>query len=72
MGPGPFPNTHECRKIRGGLASKRLMMENIDVVTGTLAQSEVKPKKKVTPCGTQTHNLQIRSLTRYSIAPTGR
>ena len=28
--------------------------------------------KKNTPCGTQTHNLQIRSLTRYSVAPTGR
>ena len=29
-------------------------------------------KKNNTPCGTQTHNLQIRSLTRYSVAPTGR
>ena len=28
-------------------------------------------KKVHTPCGTQTRNLQIRSLTRYSIAPTG-
>merc|ERR1712212_1210295 len=28
--------------------------------------------KKNTPCGTQTHNLQIRSLTRCSVAPTGR
>ena len=28
-------------------------------------------KKNNTPCGTQTHNLQIRSLTRCSIAPTG-
>ena len=28
--------------------------------------------KRRTPCGTQTHNLQIRSLTRCSIAPTGR
>ena len=27
--------------------------------------------KKNTPCGTQTHNLQIRSLTRCSVAPTG-
>ena len=27
---------------------------------------------KSTPCGIQTRNLQIRSLTRYSIAPTGR
>ena len=26
---------------------------------------------KSTPCGIQTRNLQIRSLTRYSIAPTG-
>ena len=29
-------------------------------------------QKNNTPCGTQTHNLQIRSLTRYSVAPTGR
>ena len=28
-------------------------------------------QKNNTPCGTQTHNLQIRSLTRCSIAPTG-
>ena len=28
--------------------------------------------RRCTPCGTQTHNLQIRSLTRCSIAPTGR
>ena len=28
--------------------------------------------KWYTPCGTQTHNPQIRSLMRYSIAPTGR
>ena len=27
--------------------------------------------KITTPCGIQTHNLQIRSLTRCSIAPTG-
>ena len=27
---------------------------------------------KITPYGIQTHNLQIRSLTRCSIAPTGR
>ena len=30
-----------------------------------------KKKKKFTPCGIQTHNLQIRSLTRCSVAPTG-
>ena len=28
-------------------------------------------QKNNTPCGTQTHNLQIRSLTRCSVAPTG-
>ena len=28
-------------------------------------------RKSTTPCGIQTHNLQIRSLTRCSIAPTG-
>ena len=33
---------------------------------------KTKNKKMHTPCGTQTHSLQIRSLTRYSIAPTGR
>ena len=26
----------------------------------------------ITLCGTRTHNLQIRSLTRYPIAPIGR
>ena len=30
-----------------------------------------KRAKSTTPCGIQTHNLQIRSLTRCSVAPTG-
>merc|ERR1712121_526307 len=30
-----------------------------------------KRAKSTTPCGIQTHNLQIRSLTRYSVAQTG-
>ena len=35
-------------------------------------QNEKQNEQTNTPCGTQTHSLQIRSLTRYSIAPTGR
>ena len=36
--------------------------------SGTLP---INPKDLFTLCGTRTHNLQIRSLTRYPVAPIG-
>ena len=38
---------------------------------GLRAPGKQTKEKKYTPCGTQTRNPQIRSLMRYSIAPTG-
>ena len=49
----------------------KLLLINITLWAPVHAHERRKKKKIHTPCGTQTRNLQIRSLTRYSIAPTG-
>ena len=39
--------------------------------SGTLSNAQVFNYLNYTLCGTRTHNLQIRSLTRYPVAPIG-